>query len=1262
VCNAARKTWLGALLSALALLLETTAFAAAPAGSWWNAAYTSRLQVNIPAGASVLPTAYSVSVAFNHAAEVSAGRSLANGADVRVVRWNGAGWTELDRLADPQASWNSGATRLWFRTVQAVNAGATDNDYYIYYGNPAAAAPPQAAENIFLLFDDFSTGVSASRWTTSGGVNANNGVVRVNPNASLTSDASFGVDTIWETRAQLSDDEGDFEYWGASATVWFVFNVYLRFEADDDGHQAVSNPLFQPYVRPFSPVNPRAFQLYSFTREAADSARFLINGAQVAAFTGAEAPAVNLRVSVRNAEGGEHLYYDWARVRPYRNPEPTLLLGAPEQPSPTPIVHWRMEEPSWAGATGEVRDRGANGLHLTASGANTAVTSPARAGDPGTCRYGVFDGVDDYLQVADHPALEPTSRLSAAAWIYPRAAPATATGLKAVLSKDANYEFHLNGNRQINWWWGGNGRELTTSGVQVPLNQWTHVAITYESGAQRIYINGVQRAASALTGALSTNNQPLQIGQDQDIAERFWNGYIDEVALFNRALSAAEVSALMNATYPCAAAAPKFVVNHDGYGVHCIAETITVDVRDAANNPHTSYAQNVTLRTNTNHGTWSLVSGGGTLNDGAAGDGAASYQWVAGQSSATFALYYPGGVGVSPAVDVDVHQTGDSSVRDDESEDDLVFAPSGFTVTSAALTNPAAIAPFASPQTAGADFSVHVAAYGQTPGDPVCGVIESYSGAKPIKWWSEYANPATGTRQVAIDGAAIATDATNAVAQSLTFTDGRASVTAKYKDVGAISINLRDENADSGVIGGSTGNIVVKPATFVLTNVARTSDGVANPGATSPNGTIFLPAGAAFSATVTARDAEGDATRNFGRETPAEGVILRPAVVAPTPGVDGVVNATAGFGPFSEGAASGADFSWTEVGAVSLSPRVRDGSYLGAGDVVGAASVLGRFVPARFDVSANAPLFQTACPAGGFTYMGQTFNYAVAPMLTVTALSATGSLTQNYRGGYFKLTQASLADRAYAVGGGAPPLLGIPPAPSDLTIIPGEGVATLAFNAGAGLSFARSALAAPFDAQISLWIDVIDADNVKYPGAGPDAARYTIGASGGVPFTSGSQQRYGRLALRNAVGSELINLPTPLRVEYFVSAATGFVQNMADSCTTVASLSFPTTGGNLAANETCALGSSAPGAGGVSCPSPPPQVFRNPGVSGDFNLILRAPGAGNDGSITIEADAPSWLEYDWNPANAGFENPTGVATFGVFQGNSRRIYQRERVR
>jgi len=1028
--------WAGALW----LLLTGLAQAAAPAGQYWNSSYQYRRQLNVPVtGASALQTQYALSVSFDHAAEVTAGRSLASGNDVRVVLWNGSAWVELDRVLDPQSAWNSSTTRLWFRTTASLPGNATDTNYYLYFGNAAALTPPQDTAQIFSLYDAFSSTTLSGSWTATGSVSIASGVLTMNSGATLASNSSFGTDTIWEARLQLPNGlpnggSRQYYYWLASSTTSYNGN-HVGFYADSSGHHATT--------RASSATNPdidagavTVEQIFSFTREGSSSARFLIDGVEVVTppLT-SNIPAGSLPIRLYNNANGANRdqKYDWMRVRPYRNPEPALSVGALEAP-------------------------------------------------------------------------------------------------------------------------GG---------------------------------------------------------------------------------------------------AAHFVLSHDNHGINCLAETIGVSVRDAANNPLTSYNQQITLDTGTGKGTWTKLTGSGTFPP-TTNNGVATYQWPAGESSATFSLSYTGG---TPTFHIDAYQTNNPTIRDDDPELVMTFAPSGFTVTAAALSNPppASIAPFTTAQIAGTAFDVYIAAYGQTPTDSVCGIIEDYAGDKSLAFTTSYVNPVSGTRFVTIDSTQIP------ATRTVSFSNGQAKVTAKYKDVGRIAISMAD-----GSIAGSTGNLVLRPANFVLSNI------LANPGASDATGARFVAAGDAFTATLTVLDSEGAATPNFGKESPAHTVELLPTLIAPTGGTTqnpGVSSVSAQV--FNAGVAT-ATFSWPEVGIIRLTPHVAGSSYLGAGDVTGTTTGnVGRFYPKAFALSANTPVFQTACtrmsPYTSYTYMGEPLNFSVAPLITATALAAGGTTTKNYTGTFGKVGTSPLALRNYAPIGSAFTLDQV--APPQATIGPATaGVFTILLSSTSGMNVTRTTPRVPFDAAITLSVNVSDLDDVTA------AAPLVIGAPSGITFTGNAQQRYGRLAFRNTVGSERVNLPMTLATEFFLSDNAGFVRNVDDICSSAVTVSLLTFAGNLSAGETCVQDSGQPGLSGAGCnvAAPLQQRFRVPPTplpmasvpdGGDFNLWLSAPGAGNDGTVTLRGNAPPWLQFDWDGATPGIlEDPRGIATFGIFQGSMRRLYQRERVR
>ncbi|MBT8068590.1 MAG: hypothetical protein KJO09_15210 [Gammaproteobacteria bacterium] len=701
---------------------------------------------------------------------------------------------------------------------------------------------------------------------------------------------------------------------------------------------------------------------------------------------------------------------------------------------------------------------------------------------------------------------------------------------------------------------------------------------------------------------------------------------------------------------------PQFIVTHDSYGINCQAEAVQLQVIDSTTGtPMNNYDAPVTLDTQSGFGSWSLVAGSGTFNDATLNDGLATYDWPLGETTVAFTLSYPEG---PPSIDVDVYQSSDPGIRDNDAEGQLLFSPNGFTLTANPLGNPppAVIPVFSAAQIAGTDFPIYITAFGQTPNDPVCGVIESYTGPKDLKFWFDHVNPGSGSIAPTIDANGIPAVEASAANQPVAFTNGQAAVTGKYKDVGRIQVSVKDDSQPHpdlpNGIRGATAGLVVRPYQFALSNI-EDGAGSPNPAAVDANGGAFVAAGETFSITVSALDAEGDITPNYGQESIAETVALTTTLVAPLAGDNPPL--AGGFGAFVNGQASGTNFNWPEVGIITLTPSVGDGDYLGAGDVAGAASGnVGRFYAHHFTTALNTPTFATSCASGSFTYIGEVFNYSNAPVITTTARALAGEIAENYAGGFFKIDSSSLTAPLYTSTPATLDTGGLP-AGDPIIAETGAGTGTLTFGSGTGLFYTRGTEEAPFDADIRLSIDVADSDGA----AATNPVEF--GTAGGILFDSGAEMRYGRGRLLNAYGSELVNLTVPFRTEYFVNAATGFVPNVDDSCTAPVSLSFVAFTDNLAAGETCVFDTGAPGSSGAGCAAPGPLAlrYRAPPLGGDFNLHLQAPGDTNDGSTTIRADVPDWLEFDWDSASPGLEDPVGTAVFGIFSGSDRRIYIRE---
>ena len=82
-----------------------------------------------------------------------------------------------------------------------------------------------------------------------------------------------------------------------------------------------------------------------------------------------------------------------------------------------------------------------------------------------------------------------------------------------------------------------------------PVGAWTHVALTYNGSQLRLYVNGVQVASGAASGAIQSSTSPLWIGGNQPYGEYF-KGLIDDVRVYNRALTPAEIQTDMTTPLP----------------------------------------------------------------------------------------------------------------------------------------------------------------------------------------------------------------------------------------------------------------------------------------------------------------------------------------------------------------------------------------------------------------------------------------------------------------------------------------------------------------------------------------------------------------------------------------------------------------------------------------------------------------------------------------------------------------------------------------
>jgi hypothetical protein len=213
---------------------------------------------------------------------------------------------------------------------------------------------------------------------------------------------------------------------------------------------------------------------------------------------------------------------------------PVTVSNTGLPPSPGLVASYGFDE----GTGGAAADSTGNGNNGTLNGPTWAIGRFGQALS--------FDGANDRVTVPDSSTLDLTAGMTLEAWVKPAV---LGTAWKTTLFKHRNsnatnmvYVLYANRNTSV-----PNGEITVGTSVkaangttQLPLNVWSHLATTYDGTTLRLYVNGTQVGSLATTGPIATSTGDLWIGGNNVWSEWF-SGAIDEVRVYNRALSASEI-------------------------------------------------------------------------------------------------------------------------------------------------------------------------------------------------------------------------------------------------------------------------------------------------------------------------------------------------------------------------------------------------------------------------------------------------------------------------------------------------------------------------------------------------------------------------------------------------------------------------------------------------------------------------------------------------------------------------------------------------
>jgi cell division septation protein DedD len=230
---------------------------------------------------------------------------------------------------------------------------------------------------------------------------------------------------------------------------------------------------------------------------------------------------------------------------PTPTPTPTATATATVTPTPTPTPTATVTPPLPGLVAAYSFNEGAGITVNDASGNRHTGTLQGDASWTSTGKYGSaisFNGTSSLVSVANSPLLQLRTAMTLEAWVRPTRS--TGVWRDVIYKGNDNYYLEADSTSVTPATRGAGGSALFGTS-KLKANEWAHLAGTYDGATMRLYVNGVQVSSRAQTGQIPISTSALQIGGDS-VYGQYFPGTIDEVRVYQRALSASEIQRDMN--------------------------------------------------------------------------------------------------------------------------------------------------------------------------------------------------------------------------------------------------------------------------------------------------------------------------------------------------------------------------------------------------------------------------------------------------------------------------------------------------------------------------------------------------------------------------------------------------------------------------------------------------------------------------------------------------------------------------------------------